>query len=214
MAFQVEISIFPSGPFETNAYIVACSETREAAIIDPAPDSKELIVKAIADKQLKPTKIILTHSHWDHIADVVPLSELFGLPVLIHSEDAPNLMHPGQDQLPCWITIQGKQPDQLLKDGDTISIGKSEWRVIHTPGHSPGSICLFCEKEKILLSGDTLFKKSIGNLSFPTSEPERMWPSLTKLSLLPAETQVYPGHGESTTIGAEKWLARAKQIFG
>lgn len=92
-------------------------------------------------------------------------------------------------------------------------MGEFEFVIIHTPGHSPGSICLYDPKHQILISGDTLFKGSIGTLSLPTSQPDRMWPSLEKLGALPVETQVYPGHGEKTCIKDERWLKNAKEIF-
>lgn len=208
------LKAFPSGPFLTNAYIVACEETKEAAIIDPAPDSFEKLSSFIKDNSLKPSKIILTHSHWDHIAEVTSWVKTYGIPVLIHNLDKGNLESPGSDKLPCWISIEGTPADTLLEEGDIIKIGSLEFKVIHTPGHTPGGICLYSEKEKILLSGDTLFEGTIGNISFPTANPEAMWSSLAKLAKLPADTKVYPGHGQTTTIGSEEWLPDARQIFG
>lgn len=210
----IQILAFPSGPLATNAYVVICKETQNCAIIDPAPGIGKPFIQLIEQKKLIPTKIILTHSHWDHIADVKILADHFSLPVLVHKEDAYNLISPGSDGLGCRMSIEPRMPDQLLSDGDTIAIGTATWQVIHTPGHSPGSICLFCPEEKMLLSGDTLFKSSIGNLSFSSSCPARMWPSLKKLSLLPPETIVYPGHGPTTTIGKESFLDHAEDVFG
>jgi hydroxyacylglutathione hydrolase len=208
------IFAFPSGPFDTNAYVVACPTTKEAAIVDPAPGSASSIEKCIAQNGLKPAKIILTHSHWDHIADVSPVKNRYNIPVLIHAEDAPNLKQPGSDQLPCPFSFPGVTPDQTFKEGDLIKVGNSTLTVIETPGHTPGGVCFYSAEEKTLFSGDTLFKGSIGNLSFPTSRPDKMWPSLDKLALLPPNTNVYPGHGPSTTIGAESsWLPRAREYF-
>src|SRR6185295_17653201 len=134
--------------------------------------------KSIQEKALQPTHIILTHSHWDHFADCAKCYRAWKLPILVHEEDAPNLIHPGSDGIPTPYWIEGCVPSQLLHDGDKIMIGNSHWKVIHTPGHSPGGICLYCPEEHILLAGDTLFKGSIGRLSFSSSQPERMWPSL------------------------------------
>lgn len=208
------IQDFPSGPFATNSYVVACPITKEAAIIDPAPDSAEAITSFVEEKQLKPTSILLTHSHWDHIADVPTLKKRFPVKVWIHEADVPNLQTPGADGLPYWIPLTGVKPDDLLKEGDQISIGSLNFIVIHTPGHSPGSICLYEPQQHVLIAGDTLFKGSIGNLSFPTSNADQMWPSLQKLAKLPPQTKVYPGHGPSTTIGKESWLPQAQQLFG
>jgi glyoxylase-like metal-dependent hydrolase (beta-lactamase superfamily II) len=208
------IEILPSGPFETNAYIVACSKTSHAAIIDPAPGSAEKILSHLSKKQWQPSKILITHSHWDHIADTAQLKQKLNVPVYVHSLDAPNLKMPGSDNLPCWIEIEGVVPDVLVEEGDTIPIGELQFQVIHTPGHTPGGVCFYLKEQGTLFSGDTLFKGTIGNLSFPTAQPELMWTSLEKLSKLPFETKVYPGHGPSTTIGQEKWLSNAKKIFG
>lgn len=208
------IKAIPSGPFETNAYIIACENTRIAAIIDPAPESFDAILCFLKEFNLKPEKIILTHSHWDHIADVAKLKQHYSIAIYIHKEDEENLKTPGSDGLPCWITIPKTNPDHYLNEGDKVQLGLLEFEVIHTPGHTPGGICLYNEKEKILFSGDTLFKGSIGNISFPTAQPKRMWESLKKLEKLPKDTAVYPGHGSHTTIGAESWLKNAEQIFG
>lgn len=208
------IQDFPSGPFSTNAYVVACPQTKQAAIIDPAPESAKGICTYLDNHTLTCQAILLTHSHWDHIADVSVLKHNYQVPVCIHALDVPNLKQPGADGLPCWIAIEGVIPDKLLKEGDSIQIGRLNFVVLHTPGHSPGSICFYESSQGVLLSGDTLFKGTIGNLSFPTSQPDLMWPSLAKLASLPAQTKVYPGHGPSTTIGHESsWLERAEQLF-
>lgn len=208
------IQVFPSGPFSTNSYVVACSHSREAAIIDPAPDSASAIEAFLTQQNFNPQKILLTHSHWDHIADVNHLKEKYALPVLIHSLDVPNLQHPGTDGLPCWIHIIGVEPDILLQEGEQIKVGELSFQVLHTPGHSPGCICFFEPQQHVLFSGDTLFKGTIGNLSFPTSQPTLMSSSLAKLAQLPPQTRVFPGHGPSTTIQAEsEWLCDPKKLF-
>lgn len=208
------LEAFPSGPFGTNAYVVACPETKEAAIVDPAPDSKEAVIKYLNNHDLTPTQLLITHSHWDHIADAAALKSELNIPLYIHELDTPNLINPGADHLPMMEYIPGTQPDGFLKDGDEIKIGNLKWSVIHTPGHSPGSICFYCKENNTLLTGDTLFKGSIGNLSFPTSQPHLMATSLEKLAQLPPETKIYPGHGSSSTIGKESWLPNAKKMFG
>lgn len=208
------IETLPSGPFATNAYVVGCPATGNAAIVDPGVDSAENVISALSGHQLTPTKIILTHSHWDHIGDVAVLKEKYNIPVLIHRLDAPNLAEPGSDGLPMWYAIRGVVADEYIEEGDKIPVGDLLFEVIHTPGHTPGGVCLYCEKENVLLSGDTLFKQSIGNISFPTSNPDDMWLSLKKLEKISAQTRVYPGHGPSTTIGQESWLPRAREYFG
>lgn len=208
------IQAFPSGPLSTNAYVVACTKTGEAAIVDPASNSFPAIEEYLRLKQLTPTKVLLTHSHWDHIADVAKFKEAYHIPVYVHPLDAPNLEHPGADQLPCWIHIPPITPDTLVEEGMSIPVGELTFQVISTPGHSQGSVCYYEPNEHVLLSGDTLFQGTIGNLSFPTSRPALMWSSLEKLSHLPAATIVYPGHGPETTIGKEaQMLTHAKDLF-
>jgi hydroxyacylglutathione hydrolase len=197
------LQIFPSGPLFTNAYIVACDETKEAAIIDPALGSFQQIEKFLKDNSLQCKHILLTHSHWDHIAEVTSAKNKYEAPVYIHSLDVPNLENPGADSLPCPIEIQPVTPDILLEDGSLIKVGKLTFKVLHTPGHSPGCVCFYEPTYNILISGDTLFRGTIGNLSFPTSRPDLMASSLAKLAALPPQTKVYPGHGPITSIAAE-----------
>lgn len=207
------IEIFPSGPFATNAYILSCDETKKAVIIDPAPESAEPLLNFLREKKLELDKIILTHSHWDHFGDLAKVLEEKKVAVYVHKADHKNLIQPGSDGLPLFMPIRKVVPDHFLEDKDELSVGNLNLKVIHTPGHSPGGICLYLEREHVLFSGDTLFKGSIGNLSFPTSNPDQMWESLDKLSELPPQTKVYPGHGEPTSLEAETWLKNAKQIF-
>lgn len=199
----MNIQAFPSGPFSTNAYVVACSSTKQAAIIDPAPDSAQALEQYLKQQGLMAKAILLTHSHWDHIADVSYLKKQLQAQVYIHPLDAPNLEEPGSDLLPYWVPMTGVKPDVLLKEGQRIPIGKLVFTVLHTPGHTPGGVCFYEPHQHVLISGDTLFKGGIGNLSFPTSQPDLMGASLNKLAKLPSETKVYPGHGSETTIAKE-----------
>lgn len=208
------IHSFPSGPFATNAYVIACPTTREAAIIDPAPRSSVKILAHLKQHQLIAKKILLTHSHWDHIADADVLMRELGIPLYVHRADAPNVQQPGSDGLPLTVTITGVTPTGYLEEGDTVAVGDLRLGVIHTPGHSPGGVCFYEPTAAILLSGDTLFRSTIGNLSFPTCNAEAMWRSLDKLAKLPPNTVIYPGHGPTTTIAGEPWLPQARQRFG
>lgn len=194
------VQSFCCGLFQTNAYLITCEETKQAAIIDPAEGSMPLVLQSAPDLKA----IYLTHSHFDHIVAVAALKEELDLPVFVHPLDANNLERPGSDRLPLPFPIRGAKADHYLNDGVILQLGNMEFCVIHTPGHSPGSVCFHFPKEKILFSGDTLFQGAIGNLSFPTANAEHMKNSLKKLALLPPETKVYPGHGNPTTIGQEK----------
>ncbi|GAB4226672.1 MAG: MBL fold metallo-hydrolase [Chlamydiales bacterium] len=208
------IHTFPSGPLLTNAYVIECENTKQCAIIDPGIESFDSITTLVKDRDLKVQCIILTHSHWDHTSGVAKLKNYFKTPLWAHPDDKENVEHPGSDGLPMLYAIEATNVDKELFDNEIFSIGSIHWKVIHTPGHSPGGICLYSSEDKVLISGDTLFKGSIGNLSFSTAEPEKMWHSLDKLKVLPPETRVYPGHGETTTIKQEDWLPNARALFG
>jgi glyoxylase-like metal-dependent hydrolase (beta-lactamase superfamily II) len=206
--------VFPSGPFATNAYLLYCPRTRHAAIIDPSPGSAKALEEAIAANQLAPKAIWLTHSHWDHIADAAVLHQKYGIEIAAHAEDAPNMENPGSDRLRLLIDVAGAPVAHLLKDEEELALGDLKVLVIHTPGHTPGGVCYFLAREKLLFSGDTLFQGTIGNLSLPTARPSLMWQSCAKLAKLPLDTFVLPGHGTPTTIGQEaELLARAKDLF-
>ena len=163
---------------------------------------------------LKPCMILLTHSHWDHLAGLAELKKLVDAPVYVHEADKPNVREPGADQLPLYFAIEGVEPDHLLKEGDVLKVGELTIEVIHTPGHTPGGVCFYLPNQHVLFSGDTLFQGTLGNLSLPTARPALMWSSLKKLAKLPPQTKVYPGHGDSTTIGKEAWLEDAEEFFG
>lgn len=208
----MHIYTLPSGPFETNCYIADC-QNGKAIIIDPAPESFPKIQETLQRHQLTPIALLLTHSHWDHIADVSKVKCAYSIPIYIHPRDSKNLIHPGSDGLPCWITIEGVNPDHLFAPDEILHFNALECRVIETPGHTPGGVCFYFPSKGILFSGDTLFQGTIGNLSFSTARPDEMWPSLKKLSHLPPDTVVYPGHGPATTIGEESWLPNAEKLF-
>lgn len=207
-------AVFPSGPFETNAYILFCPITKKAAIIDPAPSSASSLINYVKNNHLLPESILLTHSHWDHIADISEVNKQFNLPVGIQEEDAGNLTEPGSDGLPCWIAIDSVKPQFFIHHLEEITLGTLKIQVIHTPGHTPGGVCFYIPAQHLIFSGDTLFAGTIGNLSFPTARPALMWKSLAILAKLPSDTLVLPGHGPSTTIGKEKWLENAEEYFG
>ena len=207
------IESFPSGPFDTNAIVIGSKSTHQAAIIDPAPYSADKIIACLDENQFKPVVILLTHSHWDHIGDVALLAKKYNIPVYIHENDAMNLEKPGSDGLPMFFSIEGMKADYFLKEKDIVNVGDLKLEVIETPGHTPGGICFYIPEEGVLISGDTLFKGTIGNISFPTARPHLMWASLSKLNQLPKNTVVYPGHGPTTTLEQEHWLGRAKELF-
>jgi glyoxylase-like metal-dependent hydrolase (beta-lactamase superfamily II) len=189
-------------------------EGDKAVVIDPAPDSFDRIMSFLSERNLLLESVWITHSHWDHVAGCKQLLELGPVDVMVHTLDAENLRNPGSDGVPTWLKIQSVLPTRLLNDGDQISVGKATWEVVHTPGHSLGSICFFHKDQLLLFTGDTLFRGTYGNVSFPTSSPELMGESLARLAQLPNETTVFPGHGPSTTIEEERtWIAKRSRKF-
>jgi glyoxylase-like metal-dependent hydrolase (beta-lactamase superfamily II) len=209
---SIRIECLPSGPFHTNTYLLMSSSSNDAVVVDPSPNSAHELEALLKEHQKTLIAIWITHSHWDHTADCHALLTHRDIPVMVHRFDAENLIHPGSDGIPSWIPIHPLTSATLLNDGDILHVGSSSWKVIHTPGHSPGSVCLYNAKEGFLLSGDTLFKGTMGNISFPTSSPYLMGETLLKLSSLPPTTRVLPGHGPSTTIGNEQaWMVISAQ---
>jgi hydroxyacylglutathione hydrolase len=205
---------YSCGPFGTNALLIGCEKTKRGIFVDPAFESAPKLLSAANRHALHIEAIYLTHSHWDHIVDVAQLKDELSLNVYVHPKDAENLRHPGSDGVPMQIELQGAEPTHFLEEGQIHQVGALRFIVIHTPGHCPGAVCFYFEEQQVLISGDTLFKGTIGSLSLPTAEANLMWESLQKLSLLPPTTKVYPGHGESTTLKNESWIKNAKELFG
>lgn len=189
----------------TNCYIVDDEESKETMVIDPAGEADRIIeMLDILEAKLK--YIYLTHCHGDHIGAVQELKNKYNCKVLIHRNDAEGLSD-YKTNLTSYMEM-GKielDADSRVDDGDLIHLGNLELKVIHTPGHTKGGSSLFCEKEKCLFSGDTLFRGTWGRTDLPTSDREAIMNSIIKkLLILPEETIVYPGHGKSTRIKDEK----------
>ncbi|MBI2850656.1 MAG: MBL fold metallo-hydrolase [Chloroflexi bacterium] len=191
------------GAYVANCYVVWDEANQEAMIIDPGAGASE-ILKWLAEQGLKVKLIVLTHRHPDHIGAVKELKDATGAELAIHADDAPR---PRGDRPPSLSPSFGGQPlptpDRLLKDDDTIKVGSVRLKVIHTPGHTQGGICLLLDG--ILLSGDTLFNGSVGRSDMPGGNGQQLIDAImTKLMTLPDDTLVLPGHGPETTIGAER----------
>ena len=211
---MIDLDCFSCGPLATNAFLLTCQKTKSSAVIDPSQGSAAKLLQAANGKGAAIEKILLTHSHWDHIVDVASLVDKLHIPVFVHAEDRENLENPGVDGIPIAVFCKGVENPHLLEEGQILRVGNLTLKVLWTPGHSPGGVCFYAEEEKILFSGDTLFCGSMGALHLPTAQPEKMWQSLRRLAKLPSDVRVYPGHGKMTTIGEESWLAQAKEIFG
>jgi glyoxylase-like metal-dependent hydrolase (beta-lactamase superfamily II) len=193
------------GQLGTNCYIVYCTDTREAAVIDPGDDGEEILA-ILQRENLKTLYVINTHGHADHIADNNKISNATGAMVCIHEKDA-GMLTSAQQNLSMFIgsPVICDPAGRVLKDGDTLSIGKVELRVVHTPGHTQGGISLL--GADVAIVGDTLFAQSVGRTDFPGGSYEQLLHSIKeKLLVLPDQTKVLPGHGPDTTIGDERQL--------
>ena len=194
------------GPFASNCYIVGSESNKEGIIIDPGDEAKK-ILKKVSDLGLDIKLIVLTHGHIDHVGALKEVKEVTGAEVAIHADDVQSLS--GGTGFLVSILVPGLSypkpppPDRLLNDGDSLDIGDICLEVLHTPGHTPGGICLL--GEGVVFSGDTLFNYSIGRSDLPGGNYSQLMNSIhTKLLVLPDSTIVYPGHGPDTTIGAER----------
>lgn len=195
------------GDFETNCYVVRRDESAgECLVIDTGLDSRDMIA-FLAQHRLTPQAVILTHGHVDHIAGLSALrSEFPQAKVYIHRLDAPMLgdAEANLSQM-AMVPFETAPADVLLEDGDTIEEAGITLTVLHTPGHTPGGICLYAEAEAIVFAGDTLFADGIGRTDFPGGDHQRLLDGIrTRLLVLPERTAVYPGHAMRTTIGREK----------
>lgn len=196
------------GSLLTNCYIVVCEETLEALIIDPGFSEHESssILREIERRDLHIKYVVNTHGHIDHISGNAEIKKATKAKIMIHENDAGMLTNPRRNlSLMFGLSMVSPPPDRILRDGDRIRVGSLDLEVLHTPGHTPGSISLYCRKERVVFTGDTLFAGSIGRTDFPESSYEALISSIRgKLLKLPDETVVYPGHGEGTSIGRER----------
>ncbi|MBE3558709.1 MAG: MBL fold metallo-hydrolase [Ktedonobacteraceae bacterium] len=192
------------GLFQENCYLYGCPRTHETVIIDPG-DEPERILAMISDLQLTPKYIINTHGHIDHICAIDAVSEVYPVPLAIHPADV--FMYTDARMallLGRTAPLVRRQPDILLKEGDMLSFGTLTLKVLHTPGHSPGSVCLVSHPHCVF-SGDTLFRRSIGRTDLEGGNYSQIEASIRhKLYTLDDDLMVFPGHGEPTTIIEEK----------
>jgi glyoxylase-like metal-dependent hydrolase (beta-lactamase superfamily II) len=197
------LAVLPLGLFQTNCYLVGCPQTRQAMVVDPGGEVAPILAEA-QKLGLAIQTIVNTHGHYDHIVGNAALARATGAPLAVHELDAP-LLYASQYDFSLLLGLQREacRPDHLLRDGDTVEVGTLSFRVLHTPGHTPGGICLL--GHGILFSGDTLFNQGVGRTDLPGGDMETLLRSLEEIVLaLDEALVVYPGHGPRTTIGYEK----------
>ena len=197
--------ILPVGPLQCNCSVIGDESTREAMVIDPGDDIEDVLA-LIEKHNLKVKQIVITHAHIDHVGGAMKLRAATGAPILLNQNDYALLQM--LDMQAAWIGMAspGKvEIDQSIGQADTVRAGSLTADVIHTPGHTEGSVCLYFPAEKKLIAGDTLFAGSIGRTDLPGGSFEKIINSLhEKVLALPDDTIVVPGHGEVTTIGDER----------
>ncbi|NLO98445.1 MAG: MBL fold metallo-hydrolase [Peptococcaceae bacterium] len=186
-----------------NCYLVSCDKTGKAILVDPGAGSK-MISNWLKEKKKDVEYIVLTHGHWDHLGAVEDLRRELGVKVAVHKDDAPMLTDPKLNlSYYSGRSIALAPAEVLLEDNQILKIGEMEVKVLHTPGHTPGGICLLTKDG--LLSGDTLFSTSIGRTDFPNGDLNLLLKSIReKLMVLDDNLPVYPGHEEYTSIGRER----------
>ncbi len=201
----MQITNMPSGMLGVNTYLAVDETTGQGFIVDPGGWTEKMRdhVKATCPQL---SYIILTHGHADHIMGIPALQQDFpGLKIVAHEMEMQMLGDPDFNMSRQFGQLTRIQPDLLVKDGDTLTVGQLELQFLFTPGHSPGGMCIYIPSQNVLFSGDTLFQSSIGRTDFPGSSFKALSDSIhSKLWPLPEQTQVYPGHMGPTTIGYEK----------
>jgi hydroxyacylglutathione hydrolase len=199
---------FPVGLLQCNCSVFADESTLEAIVIDPGDglDDMAHLHSVLARHNLKVAAIVITHAHIDHIGAAAKLKALTGAPVYMNPADEE--LYANLDWQANWLgmkTPETTEIDAPARDGDTLKIGSTDLHLIHTPGHTQGSLCVYAQAENTLAAGDTLFRDSIGRTDLPGGDPRQILRSIhNRLLTLPGETEVICGHGPSTTIGRER----------
>jgi hydroxyacylglutathione hydrolase len=190
------------GPLENNCFMISDEKTAECLVTDPG-DEPDRILDLIKENKFRVKYILCTHAHFDHVGALQELKDGTGAQIVLHSDDLVIYRNATEAAKSWGFEIDPlPEPDLLVSEGDILRLGALEFRVIHTPGHSPGGICIY--GEGILITGDTLFAGSVGRTDLEGGDIEELKKSFNRLMSLPDDTRVLPGHGPESTIGREK----------
>lgn len=208
---MIHIECFRVNPLQTNCYVVS-DDTREAVVIDCGAffaTECQRIIDHISNNHLKPVHLLCTHGHFDHVLGNDCICENYGLRPEIHAADAAMIADVARQCTEMGMNMGYNRPSPpvgtLLKDGDTIDFGQHQLQVIHTPGHTPGGVCFYCEAENVIFTGDTLFRMSVGRTDLPGGSHSQLTESISRrIMTLPHDTTAYPGHGPGTYL-ADEW---------
>jgi glyoxylase-like metal-dependent hydrolase (beta-lactamase superfamily II) len=209
----LEIVTFPGGPVETNAFLVADSDTGDALVIDAPYATAQAIVAEAKNRGWSIRQIVITHTHWDHIADAKALKDATGAPLLAHPLAVERLADPSSPFGELPVPVPPVATDGTLGEGDTVTLGGVTFRVLHLPGHDPAHIALVDDGQQVFLGGDVLFPGGHGRTDLPGADQTVMNETLRRLvAELPGTITVLPGHGAPTTVGAEApWIALLRE---
>lgn len=193
----------PTGRYEGRSYILICNDTGDAAVIDTDTNANELL-RLIDEEGATLRYILLTHYHFDHVSSSDFLSEKTGAKTAIHRLELPGLLDPALNMSGPFHqgAITGRQIDRELQEGDVVTIGNIEVKVLHTPGHTPGSCCFLVDSD--MFTGDTIFRGSYGNTGFPGGDMGALMSSAARLLSMDESIALYPGHGRPSTIARER----------
>ena len=200
---MIELKRITVGYLQVNCYLAKCSQTGEGIVIDPGADIDN-IAEGIKKFGMKPVAVVLTHCHFDHAEQVPEVCKRYSVPLIYHEQERETALDPAKNLTARYSREDlSLKADRLVNQGDQICFGKESFFVLHTPGHTPGSLCLYAPG--ILISGDTLFRQNMGRSDFPGGDEAALARSIQeKLFVLPAETEVLPGHNKPSVIGFER----------
>ena len=204
---EIFVACLPVTGFQMNQFVFGCKKTGVAALVVSGDSDPSKWIEAAKEHDCNIEHLLQTHAHIDHVAGLADTKDrLPAAPVYLHPLDLPWLETMDQQVSMFGMEVRTDlpAPDVLLSDGDEITVGSLTAKVMHTPGHSPGHVCFYIEKEALVFGGDLLFQRSIGRTDFPMCDPAAMKASLALIMTLPDETVVFPGHNDPTTIGDER----------